>query len=228
VAGNVCTAATDCLLVTDKNSKRRFLIDTESDLCVYPRKFIPQRRSRMNYDLYAADGKTTHTYGWLPLILKLGLRREFTWRFVVADVTETLIGADFLTHFGLLVDCRNNRLLDVTSSAPAQAASPRIASIKVTSTGSPVDALLSEFTDLIRPSGVQRDVRHDTVHHIPTTSGPPVTCQPRRLAPDWLKIAKAQVDAMVRDGTARPSESPWSSALHLVPKKDNGWRPCGD
>jgi hypothetical protein len=33
---------------------------------------------------------------------------------------------------------------------------------------------------------------------------------------------------MVRDGTARPSESSWPSALHIVPKKDNCWRPCGD
>jgi hypothetical protein len=33
---------------------------------------------------------------------------------------------------------------------------------------------------------------------------------------------------MVKDRTARPSESPWSSALHIVPKKDDGWRPCGD
>jgi hypothetical protein len=31
---------------------------------------------------------------------------------VVADVTHPLIGVDFLSHFGLLVDCRNNRLLD--------------------------------------------------------------------------------------------------------------------
>jgi hypothetical protein len=77
------------LFITDKASKRRFLIDTGSDLCVFPR-----------------------------------LRWDFTWRFVVADVTQPLIGADFLSHFGLLVDCRNNRLLDgVTSlSAPAQAA----------------------------------------------------------------------------------------------------------
>jgi hypothetical protein len=33
-------------------------------------------------------------------------------------------------------------------------------------------------------------------------------------------IAKAEFDVMVRDGTARPSESPWSSALHIVPKKE--------
>ena len=33
---------------------------------------------------------------------------------------------------------------------------------------------------------------------------------------------------MLRDGTARRAEGPWSSALHLVPKMDNGWRPCGD
>jgi hypothetical protein len=38
----------------------------------------------------------------MPLNLNLGLRRDFKWRFVVADVTHPLIG----------VDCRNNRLLD--------------------------------------------------------------------------------------------------------------------
>ena len=32
---------------------------------------------------------------------------------------------------------------------------------------------------------------------------------------------------MLCDGTARRSDSPWASALHLAPKKD-GWRPCGD
>jgi hypothetical protein len=33
---------------------------------------------------------------------------------------------------------------------------------------------------------------------------------------------------MLKDSTARLSDGSWSSALHLVPKKDNGWRPCSD
>jgi hypothetical protein len=130
---------------------------------VFPRKFIPQRRERVNYDLCAANGTIIRTYGWLPLSLNLGLRREFTWRFVVADVTQPLIGADFLSHFGLLVDYKNNRLLDaVTSlSSPAQAASSQTSSVKVISGGSSVDTLLSEFPDLIRPTGVQCEACHN-------------------------------------------------------------------
>jgi cleavage and polyadenylation specificity factor subunit 1 len=91
-----------------------------------------------------------------------------------------------------------------------------------------MDSLLSEFPELTHPAGVQRVIKHTTVHHIRTTPGPPVTCRPRRLAPDKLKIAKAEFDVMIQEGTARPSASSWSSALHIVPKKDNGWRPCGD
>jgi cytoskeleton-associated protein 5 len=33
---------------------------------------------------------------------------------------------------------------------------------------------------------------------------------------------------MLQDGTARRSERSWSSALHIVPKKVNGWGPCGN
>jgi hypothetical protein len=103
-----------------------------------------------------------------------------------------------------------------------------IAGVKTIGCGTPVEDLLAEFPELTRPSGIPREVRLNTVHHIRTTPGPPVTCRPRRLAPDRLAIAKAEFDAMLRDGTARRSESSWSSALHLVPKEDNGWRSCGD
>ena len=43
------------------------------------------------------------------IVLDLGLRRKFSWPFIVADVTKTIIGADFLVNFGLLVDLRTKK-----------------------------------------------------------------------------------------------------------------------
>jgi hypothetical protein len=99
-AANVCTTTTTTgsLFITDRVSKRRFLIDTGSDLCVFPRKLVPGRRERVNYDLFAANGSTIPTYGWIPVSLNLGLRRDFTWRFVEADVQTAIIGTDLLSH----------------------------------------------------------------------------------------------------------------------------------
>ena len=51
--------------------------------------------------------------------------------------------------------------------------------------------------------------------------------QTRRLPPDRLVIAKVEFLEMEKMGIVRKSKSPWSSALHMVPK-GKGWRPCGD
>jgi hypothetical protein len=153
------------------------LVDTGSDLCVYPRRLVPRRKERANYDLCAANGTTTHTYGWLPFSLNLGVRRDFTWLFVVADVTHPIISMDFVSHFGLVVDCHNNRLPDgVTSlSVLVQAASSLIPGVKTITGCTPIDSFLAEFPDLTHPAGVLREVRHNTVHHIRTIPRPSVT-----------------------------------------------------
>lgn len=232
VAENDCLTRTGRLFVTDKHTKVQFLIDTGSDLCVYPRSEIKGRRSKTDFQLYAANGSIIETYGYAHLELDLGLRRCYRWRFIIADVTKAIIGVDFLSHYNLVVDCRNQRLIDSLTSlqSPAKPVPPTdtISSIKTLIGESRYHDILRDFPDLTRPAGTHRVINHSTVHHIRTTPGPPVVNSPRRLAPDKLKIAKAEFQSMLESGTARPSESPWSSPLHLAPKKDNGWRPCGD
>lgn len=229
-----CESVTNRLFITDSTSKLQYLVDTGSDLCVYPVSFLrAQRRHKTNYELYAANNTIIATYGWFSLSLDLGLRRSFTWRFVIADVTKPIIGVDFLSFYNLLVDVRNSRLIDGTTSLASAALvasacpSPQI---KVISGDSPYHKLLEEYPDVMRPCGdpSERKCKHQTQHYIKTTPGPPVFARPRRLAPDRLKIARHEFDDMVRSGIARQSDSPWSSPLHLVPKKDKGWRPCGD
>jgi hypothetical protein len=50
---------------------------------------------------FAADGISIQTYEGYTLTLNLGLRRDFTWRFVVADIQIPIIGVDLLGNFGL-------------------------------------------------------------------------------------------------------------------------------
>jgi hypothetical protein len=68
---------------------------------------------------------------------------------------------------------------------------------------------------------------HGIEHEIITT-GQPIRCRPRRQNPEKLAIAKAEFRFLVEMGIASRSNSPWASPLHITPKPNGGWRPCGD
>lgn len=232
MATDDCPSLSGRLFVTDRKTKTPFLIDTGSDLCVFPYSALKQRRPKTNYQLCAANGSIINTFGYTQLNLDLGLRRDYPWRFIVADVTKAIIGADFLRHYNLMVDIRHQQLVDGTTSLSAIGtsadSSDNLCSVKIMSDDSKCHNILKKYPEITHPSGVQKQIKHNTVHFIKTIPGPPVSSSPRRLAPDKLLIAKKEFEAMLADGTARPSKSPWASALHLAPKKENGWRPCGD
>jgi hypothetical protein len=150
---------------------------------------------------------------------------------VIAEVSKPIIGVEFLIHYNLLVNVRNQCLLDGVTriTAHGHAAESSIPSINIVVGETKYDCLLRKFPEITRPYGAPKDIRHSTKHYIQTTPGPQVACKPRRLAPDKLNAAKKEFEAMIQLGIIRPSQGPWASPLHLVSKNTmDAWRPCGD
>lgn len=231
MAENEVPSSSRRLFIVDVTSGERYLVDTGADLCIYPVSFLGKKPSQPSpYQLTAANGSIIHTYGTVVKTLNFRLRREFPWKFVVADVSRPILGADFLAHYGLSVDLQNRCLTDnlTNISTQCQITNATAPTVKTIINNSKYHQLLAEFPNITKPKGSPAEVFHNTKHYIHTTPGPPVAERPRRLSPDKLQAAKREFENMLKMNIIRPSKSPWSSPLHMVPKDGEEWRPTGD
>lgn len=90
--------------------------------------------------------------------------------------------------------------------------------------------LLNSFSDCFSPSisNFPSGESPALEHRIDTASHLPVSASPRRLSFHERKEVKIQVDEMIQSGVIEPSNSPWSSPVVLVKKKDGSIRFCID
>lgn len=217
------------LFITDSISGRRFLCDTGAQVSILPASALDIRTAKLGPNLEAANGTPIPTFGTRPLTLCFAGQR-FSWDFVLAKVSTPLLGADFLCANGLLVDVGNRQLVNAETFCSLACEHTTATSTRLAALLSPADdvaQLLLEFSDITTPTFLAGSIKHNVTHFIPT-SGPPVHARARRLDPQKLAIAKEEFSSMERLGIIRRSDSPWASPLHLVPKANGGWRPCGD
>ena len=89
--------------------------------------------------------------------------------------------------------------------------------------------VLLEYTDIFPIPGEPLTGHTDAVEHdIHTGDRPPIRCAPRRMSPQKMKKEEACVTEMLTGGQIEASDSPWSSPVVLVTKKDGGTRFCVD
>ena len=219
--------------IYDKSSGCKFLIDTGAEVSILPANHkLVSSTQPTSVKLQAVNSSPISTYGQKSLALDLGLRRTFRWVFIIADLPSPIIGADFLREYGLLVDIKNQKLIDSTTNFIVNGIRNThdyvTPTIMTATSSSRYDTLLREYPDVVRPIYKYGKVKHGATHHIPTR-GPPVCARPRRLDNDRLLVAKAEFEHMLDLAIIQPSDSNWASPLHMVPKKTPGdWRPCGD
>ena len=115
-----------------------------------------------------ANGIRIATYDTVAIHLNLSLRHAFKWHFTVADIKTPIIGMDFLSHYGLLVDPRNKRLIVTTNklSTKRYAATDNAPSVETIFGDSQYYRLLAEFPGFARPPTIGKEkARHDVITH---------------------------------------------------------------
>ena len=88
-----------------------------------------------------------------------------------------------------------------------------------------LDEVLENFSDVLCPKpGLTKEI----CLSIRTGESDPVRSHPYRIPPRWKEAVREQIDLLLGLGIIRPSESPWSSSVVTVQKKEGGVRICID
>lgn len=236
---NTCAIISSQLTITASifGATTSFLLDTGASVSCFPASKMPNLPLLpTNFTCSAANDLPIKCHGEITTSLIIPkLRREFRWTFLVADIIMPILGFDFLEFYKLVIDCGNKTLQDKTTSllTPLQATSTKIPALQfqVQHSHPFIQTLLQDYPALSSPVNLHMSSRRTTgpFHYIETGDAPPVFAKPRRLSEHKLKAAKEEFKELLDAGIIRPSKSPWSSPLHLVPKKTPGsWRACGD
>ncbi|XP_066253847.1 uncharacterized protein [Euwallacea similis] len=175
--------ASVCLLVTTRRktndrvvvgSRRRGykglpITDTGSDVSLLPKSFqIQQNQSQ--YTLFAANNTCISTFGTKTLTVSLGLRRTFTWNFIVAQTNHAIIGIDFLHYFNIILDLGSKRIIDSTTNL--------------------TNNEITKFSST--PSSLKHSISHTIL-----TEGFPISSKPRRFSAEKLKLAKQEIQHLI-------------------------------
>ena len=212
------------LCINDRTDDTKYLIDTGADVSVVPHS----KNVRANIyslpvpQLYAANGTKIQTFGVIRKQVNLGLRRDFTWNFIIAAVQQPILGVDFLFNFDLLVDVRNKMLIDEKTLLRRKCALSEctMVGIKTIDVNEPLASLLNEYKCITEMKQHADSGRKTNVYHYIETKGPPVFARPRRLDTEKFNAARKEFEYLMKLGICEPSNSNYASPLHMVRKKN--------
>ena len=230
------------LHVTDTNEGHKYLVDGGALLSIIPPTTAQRRIGPNGLGLCAANGTRIDCYGSVQKSLCIGNRR-FNFNFTIANVRQRIIGADFLAEFYLAPNHRDGTLIDLDRMDVLPATFAHGAKSNpitfVNEVNDPYYKLLDSYPEILTPSFKPREVKHGVRHHIPT-NGHPIQNRARKLDSEKLKVAKAEIEKLVKLGVCQRAKSEWASPL-MVAKKPcvspcsctattpcGGWRVCGD
>ena len=222
----------ECFLlhVTDVKTNDKYLVDGGALLSIIPPTYQQRLRGPNDIKLKAANGSDIDCYGYCNRTIVIGTQ-SFNFDFIIANVQSRILGADFLARNYLAPNHRDAQLINLLDYSTLPAAHARgFQSVPINfvyQIDDPYYSLLDKYPEITTPSFTLKEPSHGVKHHIPTT-GSPVQSRARRLNPEKLAVAKAELEKLVDLGVCYRGKSDWSSPLMVTTKPNGGWRVCGD
>ena len=239
----------------DYNSGQWCLLDSGAAVSCFPRSHFPQRPVNSSQILQAVNGAQISTYGNENVKINLG-GKTYEQEFVLSDVSEVILGWNFLVKFKLdlvwqgakcmLVDKKNKFPLSlrkarrqnvglalVTYKKYADAQKGKQSSDEKKPVPPQYQLLIDKHADVLKVN-FHEIPRHNIIHTIETGNNKPCKAKLRPLqmgSPkerDGYKAWKELEELGVVERIGPGETTQWSSALHLVTKADGTQRPCGD
>ena len=212
----------------------KFIVDTGASISMLPTSAVNGiTLNPTSLSLSTANGEKIKCYGQASLEIGIpSLRRSFTWTIVIVDITNPLLGLDFLNKFGLIVDCSNKTIYDPTTT---QRTSLKIFASLVNLVVNEMELpsfvrnmINEKYPDLITPHKNSNKKYCSVYHRIDTGSHKPLFAKPRGLKVEKLEATRSEFKTLQKDGVISLSKSKGSSPLHIVSKQNGGFTCCGD
>ena len=187
----MCIRIIPQLFIKEKRTNVQFLINCRSEVCVLPRHMVKSTSIKHeNIKLIAANNLPIKTYGTTLFSSDLQLGRDLSFEFIVADVSRTIIVADFLHHFQLLVDTFNKKLV-ATIDFRSHKDSTKVAVSTVKTVKSKYEEVLIKYPEITDSTPTRIDSNNNITHRIITT-GPG-----RRINASKYKVARNEFDRLL-------------------------------
>jgi hypothetical protein len=202
-------------------------------------------RSKPLPNLVSANHQSIRVYGWIEADVSVD-SIQCKWLFLCAD-SVALLGSDFFSAHHLLIDCTTRQLIPFHDSDdhrnknthPVQniqspqshnqvAALNKESSLNLNNNNQELEQLIQEYKSLFTEDISQLNVNPTTVCHQIKTTGKIVSSRPYRLPLGKVEEVRSIFDDLLKTNIIVPSDSPYSSPLVLVQKKDGSLRPCVD
>ena len=218
------------------------LIDTGAAYSVIPKYIVDKNNIAMKetaVSLYTASGATIKIFGEVELeILLPNSRRVYRNLFIVSELPTCILGLSFFKEAEIIINPAKNILRDtvINMNIPCSPTTFNKNQKNITWQLAPpglhpaVKKIITTYPGPIEPgNATKKENQRPTVEHLIVTGDcHPCSARARKIHPEMENLVKQDLQRLINEKVIRPSNSDWSSPMHMVSKPEKKIRIVGD